>query len=79
MWAKLKPYFISVFIALGVGSLSTILTHNNMKIYAMLNKPPLAPPAIVFPIVWTFLYILMGIGSARIYLQKAESSYEVLV
>lgn len=78
MWAKLKPYFISVFIALGVGSLSTILTHNNMKIYAMLNKPPLAPPAIVFPIVWTFLYILMGIGSARIYLQKAESSYEVL-
>lgn len=78
MWAKLKPYFISVFIALGVGGLSAILTQNNMKIYAVLNKPPLAPPAILFPIVWTILYVLMGIGSARIYLQKKESSYEVL-
>lgn len=78
MWAKLKPYFISVFIALGVGGLSAILTQNNMKIYAVLNKPPLAPPAILFPIVWTVLYVLMGIGSARIYLQKTEFSYEVL-
>jgi len=78
MWAKLKPYFLSVFIALGVGGLSAILTQNNMKIYAVLNKPPLAPPAILFPIVWTILYVLMGIGSARIYLHKKESSYEVL-
>ena len=78
MWAKLKPYLIAVFIALGVGGLSTVLTHNNMKIYAVLNKPPLAPPAVLFPIIWTVLYVLMGIGSARIYLQKTESSYEVL-
>ena len=25
-------------------------------------KPPLSPPGIVFPIVWTILYILMGIS-----------------
>ncbi len=31
--------------------------------YALLVKPPLAPPSIVFPIVWSILYILMGIGS----------------
>ena len=37
MWAKLKPYFISVFIALGVGGLSAILAQNNMKIYAVLR------------------------------------------
>lgn len=31
--------------------------------YSNLNQPPFAPPAIVFPIVWTILYILMGISS----------------
>ena len=30
------------------------------------RQPPLSPPAIVFPIVWTILYALMGIGAARI-------------
>ncbi len=29
-----------------------------------IQKPPLSPPAIVFPIVWTVLYALMGIGAA---------------
>ena len=30
--------------------------------YGTLQKPFLAPPGIVFPIVWTILYILMGIS-----------------
>lgn len=70
-WSKIKPYFISILIALGVGGLSTFLIRDNVYIYAFLRKPPLAPPAILFPIVWTLLYILMGISSARVYLQKA--------
>ena len=28
--------------------------------YQDLNKPPLSPPGITFPIVWTILYIIMG-------------------
>ena len=28
--------------------------------YDVINKPPLSPPGIVFPIIWTILYILMG-------------------
>lgn len=75
---KLKPYLISVGIALGVGGLAAFLTHGNIRLYAVLNKPPLAPPAFLFPIVWTILYILMGIGSARIYLQKSSYSFEVM-
>lgn len=71
MWDKLKPYFISIFISLGVGGLSAFLIRKNIYIYSLLRKPPLAPPAIVFPIVWTPLYILMGIGSARIFLRKS--------
>ncbi len=30
--------------------------------YNTLNMPPLAPPAILFPIIWTILYILMGVS-----------------
>lgn len=77
MWARLKPYFISILIALGIGGLSAFLIRDNIYIYAFLRKPPLAPPAILFPIVWTLLYILMGISSARVYLRKTEYPDEV--
>ena len=30
-------------------------------------QPPLSPPGWLFPVVWTILYALMGIGAARIY------------
>ena len=30
--------------------------------YKILVKPPFSPPGIVFPIIWTILYILMGIS-----------------
>lgn len=30
--------------------------------YETLKQPFLAPPAIVFPIVWTILYVLMGVS-----------------
>ena len=38
-----------------------------MEKYAALSRPPLSPPAILFPIVWAVLYILMGISAARIF------------
>ncbi|MBE6114966.1 MAG: tryptophan-rich sensory protein [Erysipelotrichaceae bacterium] len=64
---KLKPYLISISLTLAIGALSALFTMNNMDIYQNITKPPIAPPSIVFPIVWTILYILMGISSARIY------------
>lgn len=33
---------------------------------SMVEKPPLSPPGILFPVVWTVLYALMGIGAARV-------------
>ena len=50
-----------------------------MDIYKFLDKPPLAPPSIVFPIVWTILYILMGISSYIIYNSKHEDKNSVLL
>lgn len=38
--------------------------------YQNLNKPPLSPPGIVFPIVWTILYIIMGYS---FYKQKEQN------
>lgn len=78
MWAKLKSYVISIAIALSVGGLSAFLTRNNMNIYERIMRPALAPPAILFPIVWTLLYTLMGISSARIRLKKEENPELVL-
>ena len=65
--SNIKVYAISIAIALGVGGISALLTMGNMSLYDEVIQPPLAPPAILFPIVWTALYALMGISSAMIY------------
>lgn len=72
MWAKRKPYLISILIALGTGGLSAFLIRDNVYIYTLIRKPPLAPPAILFPIVWTPLYVLMGVSCARVFLQRSS-------
>ena len=76
MWKKLKPYVISVLIALGVGGLSALLTSGNMNIYDKIISPPLSPPGILFPIVWTVLYTLMGISSALVYVKGKEEDID---
>ncbi|MBR4139007.1 MAG: tryptophan-rich sensory protein [Lachnospiraceae bacterium] len=43
-----------------------------MKMYEVLNKPMLAPPGWLFPIVWTILYTLMGISAYLILRSKAS-------
>ncbi len=58
-----KNLITCLAIPLAVGSLSAFLTRNNMETFASINKPPLAPPGWLFPVVWTILYILMGIAS----------------
>ena len=35
--------------------------------YETLLKPPLSPPGWLFPVVWTILYILMGVAAAEIW------------
>ncbi len=64
---KTKSYIIGILIPLAVGGFAALLTRNNMDLYDTITQPPLSPPAILFPIVWTILYVLMGIGSALVY------------
>ena len=72
MWKKIKPYVISIAIALAVGGLSTLLTKNNMQVYDTINRPALAPPMWLFPVVWSILFILMGIRSALVWVNREK-------
>ena len=42
--------------------ISSLLFKSDTIFYKSLNKPVFAPPGIVFPIVWTILYILIAIS-----------------
>jgi len=66
MKSKTKTYLWCIGLTLAVGALSAFLTMGNMDVYEEITKPPLAPPAILFPIVWTILYTLMGISLAGV-------------
>ena len=67
------PYAVAIAIPLTVGIVSAALTRGNMNIYEQLNTPPLSPPSILFPIIWTILYVLMGISSAMIYTNRERN------
>lgn len=64
-----KTIILSILVAEAVGALSGFLTREGMKLFTdAVAQPPLSPPPLLFPIVWTILYALMGYGSARIWL-----------
>ena len=60
---KTKSLIKSIFIPLAVGAVSGFISMNAMDDFALASKPPLSPPGWIFPVVWTVLYILMGISS----------------
>ena len=70
-----KTYAFWIMFTEAVGVLSGWLTREGTELYrASIVKPPLSPPGIIFPIVWTILYALMGMGAARIYLSPASGA-----
>ena len=70
-----KSYAFWIIFTEAVGGLSGWLTREGTELYrTAIIKPPLSPPGIVFPIVWSILFALMGIGAARIYLSPASNA-----
>jgi tryptophan-rich sensory protein len=66
-----KVYVFWIGLSLGVGMLSGLLSRPGMEGFQeTVAQPPLSPPAILSPIVWTLLYTLMGISAARIWLSE---------
>ncbi len=56
-------FFICIAVPLLIGATSSFFTQDAMYEFNTMIKPPLAPPAWLFPVAWTILYILMGIAS----------------
>ena len=73
---KIRPVVLisSISIPLLTGILSAYLTSEDIKAYETMNHPPLSPPAWLFPIAWTILYILMGTASYIVYTSEADQS-----
>ena len=72
---KWKVYAFWIGLSEAVGVLSGLLSREGTEIYAQtVIKPPLAPPGILFPIVWTVLYALMGIGAAMVWLEEESAA-----
>lgn len=72
MKKKTKIFTVSIALALAVGALAALLSGGGMKAFEYMRKPPLSPPGWLFPVVWTVLYIMMGIAAARVYLSSAQ-------
>lgn len=74
----IKIYLKSILIPVVLGGFVGILTSSNMN-YSNLIKPVFSPTAILFPIVWTILYILMGVsyGILKSNLQLTEKGKNI--
>ena len=72
-----KELFFYINITLVIGAVPSIFVYTN-NIYNTLDKPPLSPPGILFPIVWTILFILMGISAYRISIRNSNNT-ELLI
>ena len=66
---------IWIGISEAVGIVSGLLSRNGMTIFRQSAvQPELSPPPILFPVVWTILYALMGIGGARVSLAPESAA-----
>lgn len=59
-WKKL---FVCIAIPLAVGGISAVISRGGISAFENVIKPPLTPPAWLFPLCWTILYVLMGVAS----------------
>ena len=61
------PYVVFILLSLLTGGLAALVSMDGMKAFQYLPQSPLTPPPVVFSIVWSILYILMGVSAALLY------------
>lgn len=71
-YSKVWRIVLCVAIPLAFGGIAAALTGSAMKSFQQMNQPQLSLPAWLFPVVWTILYVLMGLASYMIW--SAEHS-----
>ena len=72
MKIRWKRLITSLAVPLAVGGLSGLITKDDTIMLELLEKPPLTPPGWLFPVVWTLLYILMGLAAYRVWISAAQ-------
>lgn len=65
---NLKAFVLLTFMPLIVSALIAYINKSSLIYFQKIDKPFFTPPAIVFNIVWTILYLIMGFASYRVYL-----------
>lgn len=65
-------YIVSPVVLLGLGFGSSVLTNsgNSNQWYTSLPRAPWTPPGWVFSVVWSVLYVLLGVAFARTIVEK---------
>ena len=53
--------FFRLFLPIIIGEIVGIIIKNYID-YSLIEKPPLSPPKLAFPIAWSILYLLIGIS-----------------
>ena len=53
--------FFRLFLPIIIGGIVGIIIKNYID-YSLIEKPPLSPPKLAFPIAWSILYLLIGIS-----------------
>ena len=72
MKIDIKKLVFYILITIGIGSLPALFVDFNK--YKDILKPPFSPPGFIFPIIWTILFILMGISIYRVVM---TNNYEI--
>ncbi len=75
-WKKL---IVCLVVPLAAGGLSALISGGGMESFESLEKPPLSPPGFLFPVVWTILYILMGIASYLVLISERPNGGALIV
>ena len=64
MKLDIRKLLKNLAIPLLIGFIAGFLTRQGTENFALnVKQPPFAPPAVLFPIVWTILYALMGFSA----------------
>ena len=71
---EIPKLMVSIIIVLIVGAIGSVATSPQIPVwYATLARPAWAPPNWLFPVVWTILYILIGISLFLVWRKGLES------
>ena len=72
-WGKIWRIALAIAVPLCGGFIISLFTRDAMSKFGSFNQPPLAPPAWLFLVAWTVLYVLMGLASYFIWKKGYDS------